>query len=628
MSGRRGRPRTRLLRLIAVAVVLVAGAGVAALALASRRIVAERAAFRVPSAEVCVPRTLNRSALLAGTGIAVSPLPDSYDAGPHTQISMLGAPAGALSGVRVSGSSSGSHAGRLVGYSQGDGASFVPATPFRIGETVTVRGTVASGSGARRFVYRFVVARPDTRLFMAGSRGERDPNEKQHFRSAPTLLAPRLAVTARSAQMAPGYIFAAPYAGPGPSGPMIFDDAGNLVWFDPLPRGTEAANLQVQQDGSAQVLTWWQGRITPQGFGQGEEMIADSSYRQIGRVRAGNGFKADLHEFHIMPRGTALLTVFDPIDCDLSSRGGPSGAAVTDTIMQEIDLSTGLVRREWHSLDHVALSDSYSSGKSASPQWPFDYFHLNSIDQLANGRTLISARNTSALYELDTISGRIVTRIGGRHSDIRLRPGAATAYQHDAKVLPNGTISIFDNGAVPKVHAQTRGLIVSVDPHARTDSVLTQVIHPTPHLSSGSQGNLQSLANGDLFMGWGSEPYFSEYSAAGKLLFDVHMHGSYESYRGYRFAWTGAPGAAPSVAFAPAAGSTPATVYASWNGDTRTVSWRVLAGPSAQALSPVASAPRTGFETAVALPAPQPFLVVQALDAGGAVLGTSHTVSG
>jgi hypothetical protein len=624
MSNRRGRRRTHLSRLTALA----ATAGIAVLALDSHDIVAERVAFRTPSAEVCVPRTLNRSALLAGTDVAVSPLPGSYDAGPHTQISMLGAPLGAFSGVRVSGSSSGSHAGSLVGYSQGDGASFVAKAPFQIGETVKVRGTVSSQGHARRFAYSFVVARPDTRLFTAGSLGERDPNEKQHFRSAPTLLAPLVAVTARSAQTEPGDIFAAPYAGPGPSGPMIFDDAGNLVWFDPLPRGTEATNLQVQQDGGAPVLTWWQGRITPQGFGQGEEMLADGSYRQIGRVHAGNGFQADLHDFHLMPGGIALLTVFDPIDCDLSSRGGRSGAAVTDAIMQELDVGTGLVRREWHSLDHVALGDSYSSGRNASTQWPFDYFHLNSIDQLPNGRTLISARNTSALYELDTASGRILTRIGGRHSDVHLRPGAATAYQHDAKVLPNGTISIFDNGAVPKVHSQTRGLIVSVDPLAKTDSVLAQIVHPTPPLSSASQGNLQSLANGDLFMGWGSQPYFSEYSAAGKLLFDAHMHGSYQSYRAYRFAWTGAPVAPPAVAAAPASGATPATVYASWNGDTRTASWKVLGGPSASALSPVASAPRTGFETAIALPARQPFVAVQALDAGGAVLGTSKTIGG
>ena len=109
------------------------------------------------------------------------------------------------------------------------------------------------------------------------------------------------------------------------------------------------------------MLTWWQGYIPPQGFGEGEEMIDDSSYRQIGRVRAGNGYQSGSARLPHHPPVTALLTVFDPIECDLSSLGGPSGGAVTDSIFQEIDLRTGLVRREWTSLDHVALGDSYSS---------------------------------------------------------------------------------------------------------------------------------------------------------------------------------------------------------------------------------------------------------------------------
>ncbi len=242
--------------------------------------------------------------------------------------------------------------------------------------------------------------------------------------------------------------------------------------------------------------------------------------------------------------------MFDPIDCDLSSLGGPSGGAVTDSLFQEIDLRTGLVRREWTSLDHVGLSESYSPATSSNTIWPFDYFHLNSIDQLADGTTLISARNTSALYELNTLTGQVITRIGGRDSSVKLSAGAATAYQHDATALANGTISVFDNGGVPKVHAQSRGLILAINPQTKTDSVVAEYDHPSPPLAAGSQGNVQALADGDVFIGWGAEPYFSEFSAGGQLLYDAHMHGSYQSYRSYRFAWTGAPSEPPAIAAA------------------------------------------------------------------------------
>ncbi len=616
--------RLRSLLLGGAACVVLASA--TTLALASRRITAEQAAYNVPSAGRCTPSTLNSSAVLPGTGLAVSPLPDSYDASPQTQISLLGAPSSAIGGVRVSGSQTGSHAGRLLAYSQGDGASFVPSKPFLPGETVTVRGSVKVGSAERAFAYRFVVAHEDPVDYAAAVSVPLDYNEEQHFHSQPaTFEPPVLVVTQRSSQSAPGDLFAAPYNGPGPSGPVIFEEAGNLVWFDPLPKGTEATNLQVQQYDGQPVLTWWQGRIPPQGFGQGEEIIDNSSYQQIDRVHAGNGYLPDLHEFHITPQGTALLTVFDPIDCDLSAVGGPGGGAVTDSIFQEIDLKTGLVRREWDSLDHVGLSESYSSATSSSTVWPFDYFHLNSIDQLGDGTTLISARNTSALYELNTLTGQVITRIGGKQSSVKLSPRAATAYQHDATALANGTISVFDNGGVPKVHSQSRGLVLAIDAQTKTDTVVSEYEHPTPPLLSGSQGSIQSLESGDVFIGWGAEPYFSEFSAGGQLLYDAHWHGSYQSYRSYRFPWTGAPSEPPAIAASPAGAHV--TVYASWNGDTRTASWRVLAGPTAQQLTPVASAAREGFETAIAVPVAEGYVAVQALDASGAVLGTSRTIA-
>lgn len=599
------------------------------LALAAKRIAAEDAAYRAPAGPRCVPSQLNRSALLPGTSVAVSPLPDSYDASPRTQISLLGAPANALSALSASGSSSGRHSGRLRGYSQGDGASFVLSRPFDPGETVTVRGRVRASSGSTTaFVYRFVVAHQDTLTYAPLAKPARDYAEEQHFLSAPTLQPPVLAVSANAGGTAPGYIFTAPYAGPGPSGPEIFDDSGELVWFDPLAGEAAATNLQVQSYDGQPVLTWWQGYIPRQGFGQGEEIIYSSSYRQIGRVHAGNGYKADLHDFHITPRGTALLTVFDPIDCDLSGVGGPSGGAVTDSVFQEIDLQTGLVRREWHSLDHVGLSESYSSPEGVSTTWPFDFFHINSIDQLAGGTTLISARNTWALYELNTTTGQVGLRVGGRRSDVKPVGGAATAFQHDATMQPNGTVSVFDNGAVPKVHPQSRAILVSVDPSARTDTLLALYEHPGG-LSSASQGSVQTMAGGDVFVGWGSQPYFSEFSPSGQLLYDAHWHGSYQSYRAYRFQWTGTPAQAPAIAVAAGAGaSAPVNVYASWNGATDIASWRVLAGASPAQLAPVASAAKSGFETTIATPGPEPYVAVQALNSAGTVLGTSSTIKG
>ncbi len=623
----------RLRRLLLCAGVLVLCCSATALAYAAKRIVVAQAASSPASspspAPRCVPSSLNRSAVLPGSTLAVSPLPDSFDASPRTQISLLGAPLADLSDISVSGSQSGRHSGRLKAYSQGDGASFVLSKPFATGETVTVRGRLTVAGRAQTFAYHFVVAVPDNLRYTPPGHAPADPAETQHFHSRPELEPPQLVITASSPQTSPGDLFSAPYSGPGQNGPMIFNQAGDLIWFNPAPAGDAATNLQVQQLDGKPVLTYWQGYIPPQGFGEGEEVVLNSDYQLVGRVYAGNGLRADLHDFHITPADTALLTAFEPIDCNLSSAGGPTSSAVTDSIFQEIDLRTGLVRREWTSLDHVALSDSYSAANTASAEWPFDYFHVNSIDQLASGRTLISARNTWALYELSSTTGQILLRIGGKHSEVKPAGNAATAFQHDATVLENGTISVFDNGAVPKVHPQSRGLVLAVNPQTKTDSIVAEYEHSTA-LSSGSQGNIQQLPGGNMFVGWGSEPYFSEYSPTGQLLFDGHMHGSYESYRTYRFPWVGTPATAPAIAAvtSPTDPGGTATVYASWNGATQVASWRLLAGPSPAQLAPVATAADTSFETALATPGAAPYVEVQALEASGAVIGTSKVIKG
>ncbi len=612
------------------AVVLASSAG--ALAVGGQRIMAEEAAFRGPPAPQCVPATLDRSDVLPGTPLRVSPLPDSLDASPHAQISLLGVPPRELSQIAVSGSISGGHSGRLVGYSQGDGASFLPTRPFWPGETVTVHGLL-HGHGSQPFAYRFLVASPDPlRPTPPSKQYEGKPGEVQHFHSAPSLDPPTIQVTAGSGQSPSTYVFAAPYSGPGGYGPMIFDDTGQLVWFDPLPNGTYATNLQAQTYFGQPALTWWQGRILEQGFGEGEEILANASYRVIAHVRAGNGLLADLHDFHIYPNSTALTTAFAPIHCNLTSVGGPQDGAVTDSVFQELDLRTGLVRREWTSLDHVALAESYSSPYGAKPEWPYDYFHMNSLDPEPDGEMLISARNTWALYELNEQTGQILARAGGRHSTIKMGSGTLTAFQHDATLLPDGEISVFDNGGVPTVHPQSRGILVSLNQQSGTETLVSEFEHPGTALKAGSQGNVQQLGTGNLFIGWGAEPWFSEFTSTGQLLFDAHMPSHEESYRAYRFPWTGTPASAPAIAFSGSA-SGPGTVYASWNGATAVASWRVLGGPApsgtpGHALASIAEAPRSGFETAIAVPHPQPFLRVQALSGTGAVLGTSPALKG
>ena len=575
-----------------------------------------------PPAPACTPITLNSPQLLDGK-VTVSPMPGSRDATPQSQISFLGEPASDISAVQVVGARTGVHRGRLLPYAEGDGASFVPERPFAEGERVFVHAEVLVKGVREPLLDEFAIADADPISSTPETEHPDSAAVVQGFASRPDLHPPKVVVTANSPAVAPGDEFLAPYAGAGQPGLMILEPGGGLIWFAPLPAHAAATNLQVQQYEGNPVLTWWQGNISVHGFGKGEDVIADRKYTDIAHVRAGNGLEADLHEFELTPQGTALITAYDPIRCNLTEAGGASNGAVTDSLLQEIDIRTGLVMYQWTSVDHVALAESYERATNSSVSSPFDFFHLNSISVDRDGTLLISSRNTWTAYDLSPSTGQINWQLGGRHSSYQLGAEAATAWQHDPRELEDGTFSIFDNGASPTVHAQSRGILLSLDEQQKTATLLTQITHPSP-LIAPSQGDVQALANGDWFVGWGQLPNFSEFNAQGQLLFDAHLPPGTESYRSFRFPWTATPLHPPDFALQHTAHGA-GVAYATWNGATQVASWRVLSGSSGQRLRPIAAAARTSFETAIPLTGGSigSYMSVQALDATGAVIGSS-----
>jgi hypothetical protein len=585
--------------------------------------------YAAVTAPACVPSRLNESAALANGAVTVTPAPDTLDASYLTQISFLGPPLADIVDVKVSGSRSGAHSGRLLPYSQGDGASFLPTKPFTQGEVVTVHAVLRGLTSSTPIAWRFTIAEVDSVSRSLETPPPPPPppkpSELQHFVSRPDLQPPTVAVTTSTGSQAPGDIFLAPYAGPGQYGPMILDGAGKLLWFKPIPSGERAADLRVQEYEGQPVLTWWQDPLVSAGQSDAGVVIANTSYKDIAVVRAGNGYQPDLHAFAISPKGTALFTVYDAIRCNLSAYGGPANGAVADTLFQEIDLRTGLVRLEWHALDHVPVADSYMPiGGGGTPLSPWDWFHINAVSE-HGPNLLVDSRNTWAAYEVQARGGQVLWRLGGKQSSFAMGAGATPAYQHDVREEPDGTISFFDNGGTPKVHPQSRVIVLSLNRQKMTASLLSSFTH-TPPLSAPSQGDFQPQPDGDWFVGWGQEPYFSEFAPEGKLLFDAHLPALYQSYTVLKFPWTGDPPQPPRLVVRAAAGGG-VVAYASWNGATAVTQWALLGGASAHGLSPLALAPRNGFETAIASPSAPRYIAAQALGAEGRVLSTSATVS-
>jgi hypothetical protein len=570
----------------------------------------------------------------SGGKLTISPAPNTPDASPQTQISVLGVPRRSIRGVEVTGASSGVHTGRLLAYSGHRGASFVLDQPLAQGESVSA---VVRVRGRKPVRFGFTVAtlgKTQGPLNLTSTQ----PDKLDHFVTEPGLTPPKITVTKSSkGARKSGDVLLTPLPSPvvhpgsnntvtikpvGPGGPMIVDGAGNLVWFRQLTRPEVAANLRLQNFNGRKVLTWWQGTVTPSAFGVGGGVIADHSYRVIKVVHAGNGYPMDLHELQLTREGDALFSIYSPIRVHLPGTPEGTTSPLLDSIVQEVDIRTGLVVWEWHSYGHIPLETSQATPQNSAS---YDAFHINAIQALKGDRVLISARDTSAVYKVDRATGRILWTLGGKGSNFRLGQGAQFYFQHDAHMLSNGRIGLFDDGAgPPQLNPFSRGLILQLD-FRRQVATLVRQFARAADTSAQSEGSLQRIPGGNVFVGYGSTPFFSEFSPRGHLIFDASLPADDGSYRMYRFPWTATPIAPPAVV-AQRTGPSAVSVYASWNGATKVAKWQILAGPSAGALKPVATVPKRSFETRIDLNSTATMFAVRALDSKGRVLGRSGAV--
>jgi hypothetical protein len=427
-----------------------------------------------------------------------------------------------------------------------------------------------------------------------------------------------ITVLTTSPATARGLIFVTPTsaAANAVEGPEIIDGQARPVWFKPLPQGTTAYDFRVQEYRGEKVITW----VESQGAfstGPTTDYIADRHYNVVATVTAGNGLVADIHEFHLTPQGTALITAYNTVSRNLSSVGGPSDGLVTEGVVQEIEIRSGRVLFEWHSLDYIGLDESHSPvPTSATTAW--DYFHLNAVSIDEDGNLLVGARNTWAVYRIDRHSGALLWRLGGTKSDFTLGPDVAFAWQHNPTAADDhGLIRIFDNEASPTVLPYSRVIWVRHDDRRKTATLERWFKHPES-LSAGSQGNAEALDNGNTFVDWGALPRFSEFDIDNNLVFDASFPQGYNSYRAYRYVWDGEPETIPTASAAvDIDGDT--IIDAIWNGATKVASWEVLDSHGVR----VGKGAWNGYDTTLQVDEPLQSIIVVARDRDGFELARS-----
>jgi hypothetical protein len=359
------------------------------------------------------------------------------------------------------------------------------------------------------------------------------------------LKPPPVMVLTRGAHNGNGDIFLTPTGGGYPSGPEILSATGKVIWFRPLPPGELATDFRTQSYHHRPVLTWCQGR----GHGQQlkwTDYVYDDKYQRIARVTAGNGYATDYHEFLITPWNTALITATRLATAHLTSGQRRVSQRVIDDVVQEIDIGTGKVLFQWNTIGHVPLRDS-EVPRPASPDTPWDWFHINAVHLDTDGNLLINSRYTWTTYKVSLRTGKIIWELGGKQSTFALRAGPGQmldragkifAFQHDPEPLGNGEYTFFDNEAAERrsLMPYSRAITVKLDLATRVATLIRSVNQPEKLLAR-AQGSVQTTRNGDVLVDWGVLPYFSEFSPSGRLLLNVAFPPGVSSYRAYRLPW-------------------------------------------------------------------------------------------
>ncbi len=455
------------------------------------------------------------------------------------------------------------------------------------------------------------------------------------FYSAPKLHPPKLSTVGKTAKkLTSGDFFLANFKNlgfstplVGQSGPMILSSRLQPVWFNPIQTSNLAMNLEVQSYNGKPALSWWQGVISGTGATvSGEDVVVGQDYRQIGKPLTGaDGWIISPHEM-VISGTNAWVTAYKQVPMNLVPFHGAPNGTLLDSAVQEYDLTTGALLQNWDALAHIPLTESKSAPGSASTPW--DAYHVNSIQLVPGGSFLVSMRNTWGVYMVDATTGNVQWTLGaGSASSFTFGPHAAFSWQHDVQLDSTGQLTLFDDaccdvrasGSSPP-NGPSRGLVLKLDTTAHTATLVAQFERGSS-FEAAFLGSMQLLPGGNALVGWGSRPYFTEFSATGKRLIDVRFPDPDQSYRVLLANWVGKPASPPSGAVRTTHGKT--ILYASWNGATQVAKWKVLAGTSGKHLRAVATAGKSGFETAITLAHAYKAYRVLALDTRGHVLGTS-----
>jgi hypothetical protein len=294
---------------------------------------------------------------------------------------------------------------------------------------------------------------------------------------------------------------------------VIVDGAGNVVWYYELTG--QLLDFQKQPDRSYTVAA-------NGGF------VQMSSLGDTLHTWSAASSLTDAHEVRIVVPEEALLFGYDERSEDLTQWGGEPNTPVLATTVQRVN-GTGKPLFQWDPFDHLSIGDidpsipltpAVPAGEMSS-QVAVDWTHGNALDVADDGNYLVSYRDISTVLKLDSSSGDILWRLGGKESTFSFPddPFGGPSMQHGIRELANGDIILFDNG---NEHSppQSRAVEYALDTTNNVAHLVWQY-QPQPSLFAAAMGVGDRLPDGNTLVTFGLLGRVQEVSPEGQVLWDV-----------------------------------------------------------------------------------------------------------
>jgi VCBS repeat-containing protein len=312
---------------------------------------------------------------------------------------------------------------------------------------------------------------------------------------------------------------------------VVFNADGVPVWWK--KGGSPPLDFKLLSNGNVGFFSIWNGSPTTQF---NEFQLDGTIVRETNTV----GTPTDLHDYQELPNGNRLTLSYKLRDhVDVSAYTGQAqdmDAAVLDAVIQELAPDGSLVW-EWNSKDHLGLGETgrwWTMGAQAAQTTTsdgrnlYDIIHINSVEPDGDG-IVLSTRHTDAVYRIDRLTGDVTWKVGGTPRPESLAiVGDDFGAQHDARILPDGSLTLHDNGTYR--NRPPRALRFTLDTTARTATLVESVSDPLAPTSICC-GSARRLPGGNWVMSWGLNSLVTELSPSGDRPFKLTFGNGIFSYR-------------------------------------------------------------------------------------------------